>query len=169
MIDSSISVINVSTPEGPKDYVALTSYDVAFSVGLFPEAILGVLRHPVAPDAGILPDNFVANSVFVKFLTSVIARYGPDDPALQEEAKRIGKGSVVLVDQRTPTPEGPVPPEDIVGVFVVENGIVSTASYLASPNHRLLTQHGFFRLGDRLEECLRHELAVLAEKQRSGC
>ena len=167
MIESLISVINVASPEGPRDYVALISPEIAFSAGLYPEAIMGVLKRPLDANGGVTPDNFIPNSVFVKFLASVIATCGADDPELREEARRIGTGSVVLVDRRTPTPDGPVPPEDIVGAFKVENGTVG--AYLASPNHRLLTEHGFFRLNDRLEQCLQSELAALAAtRPRTG-
>ena len=162
MTKPSIAVINVVTPEGPKDYVALTSPDVAFSAGLIPEAILGVLKRPLDPDEAIAPDNFISNSVFSKFLQHVIAKYGPEDPDLQAEAVRIGKGSVVLVDQRTPTPEGPVPPEDIVGVFEIEDAKVGPGGYFASPKHQLLTKNGFFRLDAWLEDCLQRELTALA-------
>ena len=85
---------------------------------------------------------------------------------MQDEARRIGNGTVVVIDRRTPTPEGAVPPEDIVGAFVAEDGKVG--AYMASPNHRLLTEQGFFRLGDRLEDHLRQALAALATKQQSA-
>ena len=117
-------------------------------------------------DGGTLvPDNFVANSVFRTFLNSVIAEWGPADPELQDEARRIGNGTVVVIDRRTPTPEGAVPPEDIIGAFVAEDGKVG--AYMASPNHRLLTEQ-YFRLGDRLEDRLRQELAALEGKPQSA-
>lgn len=144
MIDSSISVIVADTPEGTKHCVALTSPRTAFSVGLIPEAIVGLLERPKEP---IAPGNFAANSVFRGFLSDVIARNGPEDPDMQAEAARQGQGYVAVIDQRTPTPEGPIPPEDIIGVFEVRDGKVVPGSYQASPNHRLLTKDGFFRLG----------------------
>jgi hypothetical protein len=160
MTESSVCVVNVVTPEGAKDYVALTSANAAFSGGLVPEAILGILKRPLIPEEPITPDIFIPNSVFSKFLADVIARYGPEDADLQAEAARIGQGSVVLVDCRTPTPEGPVPPEDIIGVFQVEDGKVLPGSYLASPNHKLLTTDGFFRLNRVLTERLQQELTA---------
>jgi hypothetical protein len=168
MIDSRISLINVATPDGDKDYVALISPELAFSIGFFPEAILGVLRRPLSPGDAIAWDNFIPNSVFARFLASVIATYGPEDPELRKEAKRIGKGSVVLVDRRTPTPEGPVPPEDILGVFAVDNGAVTPSGYIASPNHRLLTERGFFGLTVWLEQCLCEEMAARAASHQSA-
>jgi hypothetical protein len=160
MSEPSISVCRVATPEGFKDYVTLTRPDVVFSDGLISEAILGVLKHALGPEEPITPDVFAPNPIFTKFLAEVIARHGPEQPALAAQAKRIGKGGVFLVDQRTPTPQGPVPPEDIIGVFGVEGGKVLPGSYSASPNHRLLTSNGFFRLDNALMECLQQELAV---------
>ena len=161
MIESSIGVVNVVTPEGPKDYVTLASPDMAFSGGLIPEAILGVLKQPLAASGTLTPDNFITNSVFRKFLAGVIAKHGPDSADLQAEAKRIGKGYIVVVDLRTQTPQG-APPEDIMGAFTVEDGKVVAGSYRASPNHKLLTAGGFFRLDSFLQECLTRELTALA-------
>jgi len=168
MPEPSIYVCHVATPDGFKDYVTLTSSDAAFSRGLIPEAILGVLTRALGPQEPITPDIVTPNSVFTKFLAFVIARYGPEQPALVEEARRIGEGHVALVDQRTPTPWGPVPPEDILGVFRVKDGKVVPGSYTASPNHRLLTSNGFFRLDSKLMECLQRELAARShEGERS--
>jgi hypothetical protein len=162
MTDLSISVIPVDTPEeGWKYYVALTSARMAFSVGLIPEAILGILERPDEP---IAPGNFTANSIFRKFLADVIARNGPDDPDMQAEAARQGEGSIVIIDQRTRTPGGSIPPEDIIGVFEVKGGKVVPGSYQASPNHRLLTGDGFFRLGRFLNERLQQELVAKASE-----
>src|ERR1044072_602568 len=79
MIDSRISLINVATPDGDKDYVALISPELAFSIGLFPEAILGVLKRPLSPGDGIAWDNFIPNAVFASFVAS----------SLQHTARRI--------------------------------------------------------------------------------
>jgi hypothetical protein len=145
--------------EGAKHYVTLTSARTAFSVGLIPEAIVGLLERPDEP---IAPGNFAANSVFRRFLADVIARNGPDDPDMQAAAAQQGQGYVAVIDQRTPTPGDQVPPEDIMGVFEVRDGKVVPGSYQASPNHRLLTADGFFRLGRFLDERLQQELAARA-------
>jgi hypothetical protein len=159
MTDPSINIIMVNTPEGAEHYVTLTSQRTVFSVGVIPEAILGVLERPEEP---IAPGNFTANSIFRKFLADVIARNGPDDPDMQAAAAQQGQGYVAVIDQRTPTPEGPVPPEDIMGIFEVKDGKVVPGSYQASPNHRLLTNDGFVRLGRFLDERLQQELAARA-------
>jgi hypothetical protein len=160
MSETSIYVCHVATPEGFKDYITLTSPDAALSEGLIPQAILGVLNRALGPEEPITPDVVAPNSVFTKFLAFVIARHGPEQPGLVAEAGRIGKGHVFLVDQRTPTPQGPVPPEDILGAFRVEDGNVVPGSYMASPSHRLLTSNGFFQLDSKLMDCLQRELVA---------
>jgi hypothetical protein len=89
----------------------------------------------------------------------VIARHAPDNPDLKAAAARQGQGYIVVIDRRTATPGGSVPPEDIMGVFEVKDGSVVPGSYRASPNHRLLTADGFFQLDRFLDERLHQELA----------
>jgi hypothetical protein len=72
----------------------------------------------------------------------------------------VGSGFVAIVDQRTPTPDAEVPPEDIIGAFEVHNGMIVPELYRASPNHRLLTGDGFFQLDPLLAKCLLRELAT---------
>ena len=160
MTKPSIYVCHVATPEGFKDYVTLTSPDAVLSEGLIPQAILGVFNHTLGPEEPITPDSVTPNSVFTKFMALVIARHGPEQPALVAEARRIGNGHVFVVDQRTPTPQGPVPPEDILGAFQVQDGNVVSGSYMASTNHRLLTSNGFFQPDFKLMDCLQRELAA---------
>jgi hypothetical protein len=95
---------------------------------------------------------------FVDFLHDVISRHGPNLPALLAEAQRLGHGHVYVIDGRTPTPHGDVPPHDIIGAFQVEGGRVTPGSYQRNPNHMLLAAGGFFRLDPALHERLVAEL-----------
>lgn len=160
MNEPSVYVCRVDTAEGDKDYVTLIPPEVAFTQGLAPEAIVGVLSRPLQPDEPITPEMFARNPVFVEFLHEVIARNGPTQPGVLAEAKRLGNGFVVVVDRRTPTPEGPVPPEDIIGFFKIDSGKVVEGSYQRSPNHRILSANGFFRLDPGLHKCLLKDLAA---------
>lgn len=101
------------------------------------------------------------NPVFVDFMHKRIARREPELPGLIEEAERQGSGWVYVIDQRTPTPQDGVPPEDIVGAFEIKYGQVIPASYQANPKHSILTENGFFSLGPALQPCLLEELAAL--------
>jgi hypothetical protein len=159
MAAPSVYVCQIDTPEGSKDYITLLPPEVAFKQGLAAQAVLGVLRRPLEPDEPISPQVFARNRVFVEFMHAVIARRGPDQAGCQAEAKRLGEGWVYIVDLRTPTPQGPVPPEDIIGVFKVDGGVIVPGSYKASPNHMILSPRGFFQLDDGLLKCLIDDLA----------
>jgi hypothetical protein len=165
MTDLPITVCRVDTPEGPKDYVTCLSQELIFQQGLPAEAIIGVLLRPLESGEAITPSVFARNRVFVEFMHSVIARRGPELPGLIAEAKRQGDGWVYVVDQRTPTPQGDVPPEDIVGAFEIKNGQVVPGSYRASHKHMILSAGGFFRLGLELQPCLLEELAALTGRE----
>jgi hypothetical protein len=157
----SVRVCRVETPEGTKDYVTCSPRPNLFTSGLAPEEIVGVLQRPLRTGEAITPTIFARNRVFVEFMQSVIAHRGPTVRGLIARANQQGEGWVLVIDQRTPTPTGAVPPEDIVGAFAVNRGALVPGSYKPNPNHALLTGNGFFQLGDELQECLLEALAGL--------
>jgi hypothetical protein len=163
MSEPMIYVCHVVTPEGAKDYITLLPPEQTFSRGLAAEAIVGQLIRPLEDGEPITPDGFARNSVFVAFLHAVIARRGPGLPDLVAEAKRQGNGWIHLIDERTRTPDGAVPPEDIIGAFEARGGKVLPHSYQASPRYRILSPDGFFRLSPALHAVLLEELANLPE------
>jgi|SRR5918911_918035 hypothetical protein len=164
MSESQIFVCRVETSDGISDYVTLLSPDIAFSQGLPPEAIVGVLARPLKPHEPITPDIFSRNRVFVDFMHEVIARHAPNHPGLQAEAHRQGNGFVYIIDQRTRDPRGTVPPEDIIGGFEVKDGDVVPESYQSNPNHMILSSAGFFRLDSKLHRHLIDELIARYSK-----
>jgi hypothetical protein len=155
-------VCHVDTPEGSKDYVTCLSHEQVFEHGLPPEAIIGVLLRPLDEGEKITPAVFARNRIFVDFMHDVIARRGPALHGLIAEAQRQRDGWVYIIDQRTPTPQGAVPPEDIVGAFEVKDGRVVPGSYWRSPKHMILSSEGFLQLGSELQQCLLEELTALA-------
>ena len=161
-VDLPIGICAVDTPDGTKHYVALTPMDVAFKRGLVPEAIVGVLLHPLQQGEAITSANFARNSVFVEFLHSVIASRGPQVPGLVAAAKQQGEGWVYVVDGRTPTPTGAVAPEDIIGAFQVSGGAIVPTSYQRNENHAILSKNGFMRLDASLQQHLLADLAARA-------
>src|SRR5262249_51901488 len=120
MNEMAFNVVRVRTADGDKDYVALASAAVAFSKGLAAEAIVGQLLRPLEPGESITPDIFARNPAFVQLLHAVVARECPKQAKCVAEAKNIWNGYLYVIDQRTATPEGAVPPEDIIGAFEVQ-------------------------------------------------
>lgn len=154
-----ITVIEVNTPSGLARYVAILASEVAFQHGVPSEAILGALSTNWTPDGPITSSVFIPNRAFVAFMHEVISRQAVHSSRFLAAAEQQRDGYVAIVDQRTPTPDGPVPPEDILGFFEVASGSVVSGSYQASPNHQLLTERGFVHLPDELERFLLVELA----------
>lgn len=104
---------------------------------------------------------FRPNPAFVAFMHDLIRREAPGDPSLADEARRLGSGWVYVIDGRTPTPAGPVPIEDILGGFPVRGGVMDANSYVANPNHQLLTDRGVVRLPTTLHQRWIEALRVL--------
>jgi hypothetical protein len=159
MSEAAVYVCQVDTPDGVRDYVTLLPPELFCTRGLASEAIVGELLRRPGSEETITPQNFAPNRVFVEFMHGVIARHAPRQPGCRAEAERLGQGWIYIIDQRTPTPHGPVPTEDIIGAFEVKGGAVVPQSYRASPNHLILSSGGFFRLDRGLQTCLLQELA----------
>jgi hypothetical protein len=162
----AVYACRVDTPDGTKDYLTLLPPDVVSSQGLAPVAIVGVLLRSLQPEESTTPQVFARNRIFVDFMHDVIARCAPQQLGCQAEARRLGEGWIYIVDQRTPTPQGPVPPEDIIGAIQVKGGTVVLGSYRASDKHMILSSRGFFQLDPELRECLLRELAARNSESR---
>jgi len=156
MTNLPITVCNVNTPEGPKDYVACLPPEVLQKRGLAAEAIVGVLLKPTIKGEPIKPENFARNGAFVDFMHDVIARRAPGLPAFISEARRQVDGFIYIIDQRT-LRQDQVPAEDVIGAFEIKNGDVAGA-YKPNPQHRVLSTRGFVRLDPQLLTCFMEEL-----------
>ena len=154
-----VNICRVNTPDGVKEYVTYLHHETAFEKGICPEAVIGVVLEPIEEFKSITPEIFVKNSVFVNFMHEVIGRCGPNTHSFIAEAKRLRNGWVYVIDQRTPSPNGNVPPEDIIGGFEVKKGKVMDGSYRANPNHLILSTRGFVQLGTELHSYLLEELS----------
>jgi hypothetical protein len=145
-VSSGFHVYRVKLPEGLKDVVSLVPQEAAFESGFASEAIVGVCTQLLEKGDRITVANFRPNKQFVELLHGIIAAQGPQLPALQAEARRQVAGWVYIIDGRTPTPGGEVPPHDIIGVFAVKDGAIVPNSYQPNPNHRILSTDGLFQL-----------------------
>lgn len=158
-LGKSIWVCQVQDPEqGPQFFVTLLPPEESFARGIIPEAIVGLLKKPLEEGEAIGPEDFVRHKIFNDFMHEFIARRGPTLEGLRAEARRQGEGWVYLIDGRTATPEGKVPPEDIIGAFEVRSGQLVDDSYRRNSNHVLLSRDGFFRLPPELRGELLREL-----------
>ena len=90
----------------------------------------------------------------------------PKTQGLQAAAAQQVDGWVYIIDLRTPeSPQGRVPPEDIIGAFEVRSGEVVPGSYQASEEHRVLTENGLVQLPSSLREAFVRELSRLRDRR----
>jgi len=92
--------------------------------------------------------NFTANNEFVTFLHKTIKENATKNPEMILAGKSQKEGWIYIIDARTPTPQGDVPNEDIIGAFEVKNGTLIKDSYYQMDKHILLNSKGLFGLDD---------------------
>lgn len=102
--------------------------------------------------------DFKPNSKAVDFLHELVSKLGILDENIIEAAKKQKEGWVYIIDGRTPTPQGDVPNEDIIGAFEVKKGIIIKNSYQKFEKHKLLNEKGIFGLNKFLTVALIHEI-----------
>src|SRR5213594_2705153 len=131
MAKLQIGIIHLDFPDNPeeesKDYVTCLSTErLSRYAGIPSEGIIGQILRPMAPGERITPGNFAANTVFVDLMhAGSDASRGPHTKNLIEDAKRLGKGTLCVIDRRTRAPEGPIREildRDIFGEFEVKKG-----------------------------------------------
>jgi len=97
--------------------------------------------------------KFSPNPAFISLLHEVIAAAADHDSMLQDAASQQRNGSVCIIDLRTPEgPQGRVPPEDIIGGFEVEDGMLK--KYRANERYLPWTAHGMMQLPPSLNHAL---------------
>lgn len=162
MTEESCFIYDVDLDGQPKRYLSPLPNEVVIQLGLPTEAIMGELIGNVEE---ITTDNFRMNPVFREFLQWVIEKHARLFQDLIAEGKRQKDGIVCVLDLRTPTPGGPVLPEDIIGVFEVKDG--ELVRFVGSSKYVLVGQNGLTKLNDDIRAKLIDELTVLAQRQDS--
>ena len=157
-LDRNIFVYKIGAEDDgePHYYVSPLSHEHGFKVGLRTEAIMGELTD--GPE-NITHDHFKQNTVFIQFLAWVIGKHSNACPGLIAETERQQDGYVYILDQRTPTPDDGVSPEDIIGGVEIQHG--KMLRFHASPKYQILTNDGFMQLERFLHERLIEELLAL--------
>jgi len=151
-----------TTVEGVnKFYCTFIHHDYLFKYGLLGAVIIGEVEKS---DSGEMDfkNTFKENPLFKKTIFNFIEIEAINDPALITEAKKQNNGWVYIVDQRTPTPEGEVPPFDIIGAFEVTNG--KLGNFNANQNYQLKSVNGFTNFGETLNIKMNNYLTKLLQK-----
>ncbi|CAN5437002.1 hypothetical protein BH11MYX1_BH11MYX1_48750 [soil metagenome] len=159
-----MNVFDVVGKDGARHFYLspLTPEDVR-TIGSLPgEGIMGELLNGERPaaDAKLDPAQFRPNPVFLTFLSGVFAQYGHQAPGFAAAAQAQQSGYIYIIDARTATPRGQVPPEDILGGIEISNG--APVRYHASGSYRTLTERGVMRLHPWMHTKLIEELRKLA-------
>ena len=156
----------VSAGADMQEVVSILSPDMVFEHGLCTEAIMGEVRADPAGRRELTPEAFRQNPAFVAFLWELISNQIFAVEGIRHAAQQQGEGFVYIIDARTPDPQGEVPPVDVIGGVEVQSGALVAGSYQHNPNHRLLTENGFFRLPDELESILQTDLRARCARPR---
>jgi hypothetical protein len=106
--------------------------------------------------------GFHPNRVFVDFMQKVIAAEAPKDSELQAAAREQQEGWLYIIDNRAADNEDPGgSPEDILGAFQIEDGIIVSGSYQVNENYLVFGNNGLFQLPPSLHEALINALLSL--------
>lgn len=138
-------------------FAALLPPDAGSVSGLPCEAIMGEFTQGTQ---ALTPDAFKQNPVFIQFVANTISKHAAACPGLIAEARRQQNGCVYILDLRTRDPDADVPPEDIIGYVIVENG--QMLRFHSSPNYRILTNQGFPQLDEWFRQRLIDDLSLIA-------
>jgi hypothetical protein len=145
-------VYEIDTYGGPMGALSFLPPEEVSETGLRSEGILGL----VPPEEEVSDESFTPNPLFIQFLHHVVQKYGPESPALREQAERRRDGWVYIVDGRARGETAGVKPEDILGAFQVQDGEVT--SYQPNADYQLMSSRGLVELDEWLEGRLIDEL-----------
>ncbi len=142
-----INVIEVMVDKEPKFYCTFVSSELIFEYGLSAKVIVGEVDKSEDEEFDFAT-SFRANPAFKETIFDFARAEMLDDETLINSAIEQQEGWVYIIDQRTKTPEGEVPPYDIIGGFKVENKELKRFS--ENPNYQIKSINGFTDLGKNL-------------------
>ena len=143
-------VYEVTLGERLRHLVSPLAPGEVFEHGLDTEAVYGLLALGVPGLDGMPPDHFQENPAFVRFLHETIADDVCGSAAIRAAAAVLASGRLPIPDERTPG--------EVFGSIEVRDGEPVPMSYEPSPDHRLYTAAGFFRLPEELALGLRRRM-----------
>lgn len=157
--ESFLYVINDRETGANRHILSLLSQDLVFDAGLPSGCILGEMADGAE---NFDHKHFIQNDAFLNVLHGVIEKHGPKVPELRAEAKRQKNGWVYIIDPRTPTPMGEIPPEDIFGAFEVKRRRLR--QFHGSPSYKIMAENGFMQLDPWIKIPLLEHLESLAKQ-----
>lgn len=148
-------------------YYTLLPEDVVADCGLPAPLIVGVIDNPEGADVPleeIVSRSLKVNTEFKRTLHGFCAEVLSKMPQLESQASAQGNGWVYITDQRTPDPEGEVPPQDIVGAFEINNGKI--VSYQANQKYEVNSVNGFTNFGSSINSEFESYMIEIAKRNK---
>ena len=161
------NVYVVGEPEDRTCVLSPLPRDLVLRLGLPAPAVAGELIDATEEVLSGAPgridrEQFKPNSEFGRFLHWVLSKHAPRCPGVLQAAQHQPAGYVYIIDARTPTPAGEVPPDDVIGAVKLKDG--APAAYEPMPGYEPLGRNGLMVLDPWLEERFMDELVELARR-----
>ena len=160
-MSNKLNIIETTVEGVNKYYCTFVPHEHVFKYGLIDAVIIGEVEKSDSGEMDFI-NTFKENSLFKKTIFNFIETEAINEPSLITEAKKQNNGWVYIIDQRTPTPEGEVPPSDIMGAFEVTNG--NLGNFKANQNYQLKSDNGFTNFGEALNIKMNAYLTKLIQK-----
>jgi hypothetical protein len=166
MLDWNVFVVDKRP--GLTCYLVPLSHDIIFGAGLPSQLIVGEQADAAEAamsggSGGLDYDRFKPNPDFNRFLHAVLASHVGRCPGVLREARRQQHGYVYILDARTPTPRGEVPPADVIGAVAIRDG--QPFAYRGSPEYEPFGRNGMMQLDPWLEERFVEEALKLVRRR----
>lgn len=155
-----INIIETTVDGIDKSYCTYIPHEHVFKHGLIGSVIVGEVEKSDSGEID-LQNNFKANSLFKKTIFDFVEKVVVSDPLLIKSAKEQDEGWLYVIDQRTPTPNGEVPPFDIIGTFEVIDGVLD--SFNSNENYQIRSINGFTDFGVTLNTKMNDFLLALLQ------
>ena len=132
--------------------------------GLCEQAMAGEFTSSSADEDS--PETFTANPEVVRFLQWALAKHAPAAPGFKERALADPEGSIFIVDIRGVHRGFEPKDEDLIGIVQLAGG--QPRQFQASPNYKVLTEHGFLRIDPWLRQKYIEELQLHALNKKQS-
>jgi len=156
-----LQVVVVNIDDQTKRFVTFLPESFIFKHGLISDIIVG--EYKALKDGELdLENGFLANALFKETIFSFVKTIMVKDQGLVNAASKQKSGWVYVIDQRTPDPQGEVPPSDIIGAFEVIKG--SLGDFNSNTNYQINSKNGFVDLGSTRNIAFKKYLKSLVTK-----